>query len=585
MEKIAISTAITQLNQIADNFENWSKKERVRFVDPNGVCPPKITLTIVEDWVNEWLLKQRLIAVFFSHPNLCYGKDDFVLFLTTEQKEFHLIIDIFRLYKPDLATSLKESYDDFWEDVEYHINCHKSSKEVQLKARKGEILPSDLIGERQVDIAWDPVCFLDGAIATLIRRMRNITELSSEEATQPQEKGGEETKLATLALELAEQVAKTKNPLTNSKQSLTSTFEPIRNRIDKYCDSLERKYPNLFGSVRRKYEDFVKRLKEYDDAITKPDFEKAELILDGLKYALNNLEEALKETAKEIKKPQGKGGEKEINSQFLSLAKVSVKEIIKRGEGHYIEFKASLEYDIDKNQHNKDLSKECLKTIAALLNADGGVLLIGVRDDGTIIGIEKDLQHVKNNNTDGFELRLRDLIRNYLKPFPHGKIECFFEKFNQATICRVNIEPLNRSQIVYMENNLYVREGNTTINLKNTVEIADWIQQREQTVSVIHENHNERNQRTESGLEMPLYEKDGITNHKTEQDFKEKQEVPLEPKPPEFLQKILWYRLHGRKYWKLILVAILLLLGASLFVLPQFNIIILISRIIKSIHS
>jgi hypothetical protein len=176
--------------------------------------------------------------------------------------------------------------------------------------------------------------------------------------------------------------------------------------------------------------------------------------------------------------PQENGGEDEINSQFLNIAKESVMELIKRSECHYIEFKATLEYDIDKNEYNKALNKECLKTIAAFLNADGGVLLIGVRDDGTIIGIEQDLQYVQRKNPDGFQLKLRDLIQNSLKPFPHRKIEFFFENVNQATVCRVNVKPVKRTQIVYLENNLYIREGNKTINLKGTVEIADWIQQR-----------------------------------------------------------------------------------------------------------
>jgi len=43
-------------------------------------------------------------------------------------------------------------------------------------------------------------------------------------------------------------------------------------------------------------------------------------------------------------------------------------------------------------------------------------------------------------------------------------------------------------------------------------------------------------------------------------DTKRKREGEIEPKPPEILQKILWIRKYGREYWKLVLLAILVLL-------------------------
>jgi len=45
-----------------------------------------------------------------------------------------------------------------------------------------------------------------------------------------------------------------------------------------------------------------------------------------------------------------------------------------------------------------------------------------------------------------------------------------------------------------------------------------------------------------------------------EQENKEKQEEMLEPKPPEFLQKLLWVLRYGRNHWKLILLAAMILL-------------------------
>jgi len=53
--------------------------------------------------------------------------------------------------------------------------------------------------------------------------------------------------------------------------------------------------------------------------------------------------------------------------------------------------------------------------------------------------------------------------------------------------------------------------------------------------------------------------------------IQEKQEGVLEPKPPEFLQKLLWIMKYGKRHWKLLLLAILIFLIFSIFVLPKFD--------------
>lgn len=51
-----------------------------------------------------------------------------------------------------------------------------------------------------------------------------------------------------------------------------------------------------------------------------------------------------------------------------------------------------------------------LKTIAAFLNTEGGDLLIGVADDGSVVGIERD----RLDNDDKFMLHLVQVVRNAL---------------------------------------------------------------------------------------------------------------------------------------------------------------------------
>jgi predicted HTH transcriptional regulator len=70
----------------------------------------------------------------------------------------------------------------------------------------------------------------------------------------------------------------------------------------------------------------------------------------------------------------------------------NAEELIKRGESKSLEFKSTLRWSLKENRRDdKGVTHAALKTIAAFLNTEGGDLLIGVADDGSIVGIERDV--------------------------------------------------------------------------------------------------------------------------------------------------------------------------------------------------
>jgi type I restriction enzyme R subunit len=71
-----------------------------------------------------------------------------------------------------------------------------------------------------------------------------------------------------------------------------------------------------------------------------------------------------------------------------SLCDKSVQEIIKTGETKEIEFKSSLRYCLREKKPMPHIEHSAFKNIAAFLNTNGGVLLIGVEDDLNVIGID-----------------------------------------------------------------------------------------------------------------------------------------------------------------------------------------------------
>jgi predicted HTH transcriptional regulator len=104
------------------------------------------------------------------------------------------------------------------------------------------------------------------------------------------------------------------------------------------------------------------------------------------------------------------------------------------------------------------------KTVAGFLNFEGGALLIGVADDGTVIGIENDMATLSRQDVDGFEQTLRQVLSDYLGPEYNHYIRSAYEQRNGQTVAVLRVE--QSAKPVYLRDGdkaeFYVRAGNTT---------------------------------------------------------------------------------------------------------------------------
>lgn len=141
--------------------------------------------------------------------------------------------------------------------------------------------------------------------------------------------------------------------------------------------------------------------------------------------------------------------------------------IINNGENEKVEFKSSFRYDYVQNKLNKALEKVFLKTVAGFLNAEGGTLLIGVDDEGNILGLEKDYVTLKKKNRDGFELKLMQLTSTHIGTEFCALIRISFYKIEGEDICSVHV--VSSEVPVYVNVNgstlFYLRTGNSTNQL------------------------------------------------------------------------------------------------------------------------
>jgi CBS domain-containing protein len=143
---------------------------------------------------------------------------------------------------------------------------------------------------------------------------------------------------------------------------------------------------------------------------------------------------------------------------------LAVEQLINMDEGQRLEFKASLRYNNVRGCVDQELEYNCLKTICAFLNADGGDLLIGVSDDNWVVGLETDYVTLPKKNRDGFENHLVNQISNKIGDVFLDKIKFTFHVLYGKELCRVHVLPSREPAFLHEKNKqyFYVRTGNNS---------------------------------------------------------------------------------------------------------------------------
>jgi len=153
-----------------------------------------------------------------------------------------------------------------------------------------------------------------------------------------------------------------------------------------------------------------------------------------------------------------------------------VMELIRGLENKTLEFKSTLQWDVHQKKLNKDLRHEVMKTIAAFLNTHGGILLIGVDDDGEILGLNNDLS-VSGKTLDRYSQLLSTLIADHLGAGFSRLVDFRFEEVEANTVCVVEVEQAPKAVFLEWKNDkeFHIRAGNTT-KLLDTQEAHEHIE-------------------------------------------------------------------------------------------------------------
>jgi hypothetical protein len=146
-----------------------------------------------------------------------------------------------------------------------------------------------------------------------------------------------------------------------------------------------------------------------------------------------------------------------------------VESLIAAGENEQLEFKQTLRWDIRQRAPNKKLEDVVVKTIAAFANHEGGTLLMGVGDDGTVTGLEPDIACL-GGSRDKFEVHFTNLLNaRFSQAFRATKVKIGFPLLDEKLICRVDVQRSRTPVFVTtadqggtVAERLFVRSGNST---------------------------------------------------------------------------------------------------------------------------
>lgn len=150
----------------------------------------------------------------------------------------------------------------------------------------------------------------------------------------------------------------------------------------------------------------------------------------------------------------------------------AIRDVARQGESDELEFKSSARVNMRTGAKDEAMELVVAKTVCAFLNSRGGTLLLGVDDEGRLIGLEPDYGTLRKPDADRYELFLRDLWRNRLGTNTAALPRLDFAAADDGAgqVCRVTVPA--SPQPVYLRGTkgsspeMWVRVGNSTRRLE-----------------------------------------------------------------------------------------------------------------------
>lgn len=145
---------------------------------------------------------------------------------------------------------------------------------------------------------------------------------------------------------------------------------------------------------------------------------------------------------KPVNRSQGKSESPYADpDQELQATTDGIAALIAAGEGKVVEFKSTGRKNLHTGDKDPRIEWSALKTVAGFMNVHGGTLLIGVADDGEIVGVEEDYAFLKARDRDHWEQWLTGAIATSMGKPAAAEVEVRFAELNGKTVARLDVGP------------------------------------------------------------------------------------------------------------------------------------------------
>lgn len=273
----------------------------------------------------------------------------------------------------------------------------------------------------------------------------------------------------------------------------TSAEYKIGDSVELTVDKFGSKWLEFVDPVRQRIKELFEIGKEYDFLIESEEFDEKSgknffTLRDEFENFIHrfyfadeheaNPGEKIKLTVKAIT-PKGwlllvEPGKQISDKELQDLEKIEDNTLGR--ENDQLEYKSSFVFTASGDQNiDTQLGREIMQQLAALMNAKGGMVCLGYRDDGTICGINNDLQYLNTSSEDeytykptldGIELKIRNTIGRKLGGFANSQVDISFRKNEDGLlVCHLTAHP-SAKPIFLNSTKLYKRSGNMCQYLK-----------------------------------------------------------------------------------------------------------------------
>jgi len=166
----------------------------------------------------------------------------------------------------------------------------------------------------------------------------------------------------------------------------------------------------------------------------------------------------------------------EILDEITNVDKI--KALCRNGETETVEFKSTVSLCLRRQTKEKDIEHEIIKTIIGFMNKKGGNLLVGVADDGEIIGLNDEIQKFHKESDDKFkQYFFNKLLKTHLSADNFGSITYTLIDIEEKKVLLVECKAATRPVYEKVDEDFYLRTDPLTIKLSGP-ELNEYIQKR-----------------------------------------------------------------------------------------------------------